>query len=147
MTASASETKSGADGLTWQVTLRTIAMPADTNPDGAIFGGWVMSQMDLAGGMLAQQHAQGRVVTIAVDGMRFHKPIAVGDAVTCYAALLRVGRTSLTVKVRVEVERYSRSSGARHGVVDLVTEAQLSFVHVNHDGRPIPLPSLSAASA
>ncbi len=85
--------------------VRTLAMPADTNPSGDIFGGWVLAQMDLAAGIVAAQRAQGRVATAALDGMSFHKPIQVGDLVSCYAKVARIGRSSMTVQVDTFVLR------------------------------------------
>src|ERR1700751_4581611 len=85
--------------------LRAIAMPADTNPHGDIFGGWLLSQMDLAGTTVASRRACGRVVTVAVTAMTFHRPVYVGDEVTCYAEVVSVGHTSLTVKIGSFVRR------------------------------------------
>jgi acyl-CoA thioesterase YciA len=85
--------------------VRTLAMPADTNPSGDIFGGWVLAQMDLAAGIVAAQRSRGRVATAALDGMSFHKPIYVGDLVSCYAKVIRVGRSSMTVLVDTYVLR------------------------------------------
>jgi acyl-CoA thioesterase YciA len=79
--------------------VRVIAMPADANPNGDIFGGWLLSQMDLAGGSLAAQRARGRCATVAVDGMVFHEPVFVGDEVSCYGELVKTGRTSMTVRI------------------------------------------------
>ena len=79
--------------------LRAIAMPADANPHGDIFGGWLLSQMDLAGGTVAARRARGRAVTVAITGMTFHRPVFIGDEVTCYADIVEVGRTSMAVKV------------------------------------------------
>ena len=79
--------------------LRAIAMPADANPHGDIFGGWLLSQMDLAGGTLATRRAKGRTATVAVTAMTFHRPVFVGDEVTCYAEIIKIGTTSITVKV------------------------------------------------
>src|SRR5882757_6354017 len=84
---------------TCEPALRTIAMPADANPAGDIFGGWVLAQMDLAGGVIAHRRAQGRAATVAVTGMTFHLPIFVGDEVSCYAEIVKTGRTSVTVKI------------------------------------------------
>ena len=81
--------------------LRTLAMPADTNPNGDIFGGWIVSQMDIAGGILAKETAQGRVVTVAVDSIQFIKPVEVGDVVCCYGQLERIGSTSMTIRLEV----------------------------------------------
>src|SRR6266699_4178766 len=79
--------------------LRAIAMPADANPHGDIFGGWLLSQMDLAGGTVATRRAKGRVVTVAITAMTFHRPVFVGDEVSCYAEIVKVGRTSIAVKI------------------------------------------------
>src|SRR3974390_106169 len=79
--------------------LRAIAMPADAQPFGDIFGGWLLAQMDLAGGTVATRRAKGRTATVAITGMHFHRPVFIGDEVTCYAEIVRVGRTSITVKV------------------------------------------------
>src|SRR6516164_6747482 len=85
--------------------LRAIAMPADANPHGDIFGGWLLSQMDLAGTTVATRRSKGRAVTVAITGMTFHRPVFVGDEVSCYAELLKVGHTSLTVNVQSWVRR------------------------------------------
>src|SRR6266849_11078579 len=85
--------------------LRAIAMPADANPHGDIFGGWLLSQMDLAGSTVATRRALGRVVTVAITAMSFHRPVFIGDEVTCYADIVKVGRTSITVKVESWVRR------------------------------------------
>ena len=79
--------------------LRTLAMPADTNPNGDIFGGWIMSQMDIAGGILAKETARSRIVTVAVDGFKFLKPVKVGNVVCCYGRVLRVGTTSIAIEL------------------------------------------------
>ncbi len=113
-----------------QLFSRTIAMPADTNPSGDIFGGWLMSQMDLAGGTLAIQEAHTRVATVAVDSMSFLRPVKVGDEVSCYCRLLRRGRTSLMVHVESWVRR-SRSNECYK-----VTEAAFTFVSLDEGGKP-----------
>ncbi|MGH6961163.1 MAG: acyl-CoA thioesterase [Dongiaceae bacterium] len=113
--------------------LRTVAMPADANPNGDVFGGWVMAQMDLAGAVVAVRRAKGRVATVAVDAMTFHRPISIGDIVTCYASVTRVGRTSIRVEVETWVER--RADGA----VEKVTEGQFTYVAIGPDGRPRPV--------
>ncbi len=113
--------------------LRTIAMPADTNPQGDIFGGWIMSQMDLASGYFAGRQAGGRVATVAVDGMTFHKPVSVGDDVSCYCEVLRRGRTSVTVNVQTWVQRHQT------GRVEKVTEGRFTFVALDDNGRPRPI--------
>ena len=109
--------------------IRTIAMPADTNPNGDIFGGWIMAQMDLAGGSAALRRAGGRVATVAVDSMTFHHPVHVGDEVSIYAKLLSVGRSSL----RVFIEAWRRG---RDGGMNTVTSATFVFVAIGADGRP-----------
>ena len=114
--------------------IRTIAMPADANSNGDIFGGWMMSQMDLAGGVAAVQRAQGRIVTVAVDAMTFHLPVNVGDLVSCYAEVTRVGRTSLTVKIDAWVQRRI----GRH--MERVTSGSFTYVAVDEKGRPRPVP-------
>ena len=114
--------------------IRVIAMPADANPNGDIFGGWLLSQMDLAGGSLAVQRAQGRCATVAVDGMVFHEPVFVGDEVSCYGELVKTGRTSMTV--RIEAWRRHPPSGASRKV----TEAIFTYVAIGEDRRPRPLP-------
>jgi acyl-CoA thioesterase YciA len=114
--------------------IRVIAMPADANPNGDIFGGWLLSQMDLAGGSLAAQRARGRCATVAVDGMVFHEPVFVGDEVSCYGEIVRTGRSSLAI--RIEAWRRNFHSGA----VRKVTEAVFTYVAIGEDRRPHPLP-------
>jgi acyl-CoA thioesterase YciA len=114
--------------------LRAIAMPADANPHGDIFGGWLLSQMDLAGGMAATRRAKGRTVTVAITAMTFHRPVFIGDEVTCYAEITKVGRTSITVKVE---------SWVRRGIGEeqiAVTEGIFTYVAVGDDRRPCPVP-------
>ena len=114
---------------TGQPTIRVTALPADTNVYGDIFGGWLMSQMDLAASSVASRHAAGRAVTIAVDGMTFHRPVFVGDEVSVFASLDEVGRTSM--KVAVEAWRRDRHSDD----VNLVTRARFTFVAIGQDRR------------
>lgn len=113
--------------------LRTMAMPADTNPAGDIFGGWLLSQMDLAGGVVSRQRAQGRTATVALDAMVFHKPVLVGDLVSCYADVEKVGRSSITVHVQAWVDR------DRTGESLKVTEGVFTFVALGPDGRARPV--------
>ena len=120
--------------------IRTIAMPADANSNGDIFGGWMMSQMDLAGGVAAVQRAQGRIVTVAVDAMTFHLPVNVGDLVSCYSEVTRVGRTSLTVKIDAWVQRRI----GRH--MERVTSGSFTYVAVDDKGRPRPVPPDNTAN-
>ncbi|MDB3935198.1 acyl-CoA thioesterase [Granulosicoccus sp.] len=115
------------------VALRTIAMPADTNPNGDIFGGWILSQMDLAGGTHAFYAAQGRVATVAVTGMVFHKPVNVGDEVSCYCATERLGTTSITVRVETWVRRKRLSEEEQ------VTEGLFTFVALDSEGKSRPV--------
>ena len=113
--------------------LRAVAMPADTNPHGDIFGGWLLCQMDLAGSIFATRRAGGRVVTVAVTAMNFHRPVLVGDEVTCYCDIEKIGRTSITVKIE---------SWARRGIGDTaikVTEGVFTYVRVGADGKPQPV--------
>jgi acyl-CoA thioesterase YciA len=114
--------------------IRTIAMPADANASGDIFGGWMMSQMDMAGGVAAVRRAKGRVVTVAVEAMTFHRPVLVGDLVSCYAEVTRVGRTSLSVRIDAWVER--RIGGA----AEQVTSGTFTFVAVDEARMPRLVP-------
>jgi len=120
--------------------IRTIAMPADANSNGDIFGGWMMSQMDLAGGVAAVQRARGRVVTVAVEAMTFHLPVNVGDLVSCYAEVSRVGRTSLTIKIDAWVQRRIGSN------LERVTSGRFTYVAVDEKGKPRPVPAEAPAS-
>ncbi len=114
-----------------ELALRTLAMPANTNPSGDIFGGWVMSLMDLAAGLAASEHANGRVVTAAVSRLNFLAPVKVGDAVCCYASLTRVGRTSMVF----DIETWTLPQ-RRRGERLKVTEAEFTMVAVDEEGRP-----------
>jgi len=113
--------------------IRVIAMPADANPNGDIFGGWLLAQMDLAGGNLAVQRARGRCATIAVDGMVFHEPVLVGDEVSCFGEVIRTGRTSITI--RIEAWRRNLASSE----VRKVTQAIFTYVAIGENRRPRPL--------
>ena len=119
---------------------RTLAMPADTNPLGDIFGGWIMSLMDCAGKMSATKVAGGRVVTAAVSNIAFLAPIKVGDTVCCYTDVARVGRTSVTLDVEVWVLRQGQGDRVK------VSDAEFTFVAVDADGRPRPLADLPASA-
>lgn len=117
--------------------LRNLAMPADTNPNGDIFGGWIMSQMDMGGAILAKEIAHGRVVTVAVESMTFIRPISVGDVVCCYGQCVKVGRSSIQVKMEVWVKKVSSEPiGERY----CVTEAVFTFVAVDDKGKPREIP-------
>ncbi|MBF0784317.1 acyl-CoA thioester hydrolase YciA [Muribacter muris] len=116
--------------------LRTLAMPSDTNANGDIFGGWIMSQMDMGGAILAKELAKGRVVTVSVDSMSFLRPVSVGDVVCCYGKCVKVGRSSMQVKVEVWIKQVYEGVKDRH----CVTEALFTFVAVDKNGRPRPVP-------
>ncbi|HYD55372.1 MAG TPA: acyl-CoA thioesterase [Burkholderiales bacterium] len=115
--------------------LRVVPMPADANQNGDIFGGWIMSQVDIAGGIVAGRIARGRVATVAVKEFVFKQPVQIGDVLSFYAEVVRVGRTSVTVNVEVFAER--RPSDP---TVVKVTEATLTYVAIDSNGRPRPLP-------
>ena len=119
-----------------QPVLRIVPMPADTNAHGTIFGGWVMAQVDLAGSVPAYDRAQGPVVTVAVNSFVFKEPVFVGDLVSFYARVCKVGRTSITVDVEVFAQRGRRG----HSEAVKVTEAQLTYVAVDEERRPRPVP-------
>ena len=118
-----------------ELAIRTVAMPGDTNPNGDIFGGWVLSQMDMAGGMIATRRAQGRVATVAIATMSFHHPVYVGDEVSCYGEITRIGNTSITIKIESWVRR------GRGGEEIKVTEGTFTFVAIGDDGRPRKVPA------
>jgi acyl-CoA thioesterase YciA len=118
-----------------ELTVRTSAMPADTNANGDIFGGWVMSQMDLAGGIASRERAHGRVATVAVNAMHFIGPVRVGDVLCVYTRVGRVGRTS----VAIEVEAWARRFQTR--IREKVTQATFTFVAIDDEGRPRPIPA------
>jgi acyl-CoA thioesterase YciA len=120
--------------------LRTLAMPADTNANGDIFGGWIMSQMDIAGGILAKEIAVGRTATVAVDGMKFHRPVKVGDVVCCYGEVERRGTTSITVHLEVWVRPALRENEDPHSRFK-VTEANFVFVAIDERGQKRALPT------
>ncbi|CAM5277749.1 MULTISPECIES: acyl-CoA thioesterase [Sphingobium] len=118
--------------------VRVIAMPADTNPHGDIFGGWLMSLMDSAAGSVAARYSHGRAVTIAVEGMTFHRPVIVGDEVSVFATLKSVGRTSM--KIDVEAWRRARHDDRSYRV----TQATFTFVAIGEDRQPRSVPPLPA---
>ena len=120
-----------------ELELRTLAMPADTNPSGDIFGGWVMAQMDIAGGISAWNRADGRVATVAVDGFTFHRPVYVGDVVCCYTDIVHVGKTSIQILVSAWVLRGRRPENSIK-----VTEGTFSFVAIDGDGKKRDVPPL-----
>lgn len=118
-----------------QPAIRVAAMPADTNSAGTIFGGWIMSQVDIAGSIAALERARGRIVTVAVNSFEFHQPVFVGDLVSCYAEVIGVGRTSITVKVEV----YAQRSPAKVETIK-VTEAVLTYVALDENRKPRAVP-------
>ena len=115
------------------LTVRTIAMPADTNANGDIFGGWVMSQMDQAGGIAAVERSKGRAVTVAVEAMTFIRPVRVGDVLCVYTRIGHVGRTSMRIEVQAWARRF------RTQTREQVTEATFTFVAIDDEGRPRPI--------
>ncbi len=116
-----------------QMLLRTLAMPADTNANGDIFGGWIMSQLDLAGGILAKEISSGRIVTVSVSSIAFKKPVKVGDVVCCYGECTKIGRTSMSINLEVWVKPIKVD-----GIGDRfqVCEATFNYVAIDSDGRP-----------
>ena len=117
-----------------ELVIRTIAMPADTNPSGDIFVGWIISQMDLGSGSLAAKVARTRVVTVAIESMSFLHPVCIGDRVACYARVEKIGRTSMVIPVEVWVQRYMS------GEELLVTKGVFTYVALGPDGKPTPVP-------
>ncbi|ODS90793.1 MAG: acyl-CoA thioesterase [Comamonas sp. SCN 65-56] len=118
-----------------ELVLKVIPLPSDTNGNGDIFGGWVMSQVDLAGSVLCARVAQGRIATVAVNEFIFKQPVRVGDLLSFYSSVLRTGRTSITVQVEVFAERIRAQ-----GQYVKVTEARLTYVAIDDEGRPRVLP-------
>ena len=126
---------SSGDGIVprGELASRVLAMPTDTNPKGDIFGGWIMSLMDMAGKMSATAVANGRVVTVAVDRIVFRQPVQVGDVVCCYTEIVRTGQTSITLSIEVWAMRQCQGERLK------VTDATFTFVAVDDQGRPRPL--------
>ena len=122
-----------------ELVLKVIPMPADCNANGDIFGGWVMAQVDLAGSVLPARYTQGRMATVAVNEFVFKHPVRVGDILSFFSKVTRIGRTSITVKVEVYAERFSDQ-----GRYVKVTEATLTYVAIDANGRPRPLPKPQA---
>ncbi|MEM6669339.1 MAG: acyl-CoA thioesterase [Pseudomonadota bacterium] len=125
---------------TGELAVRTVAMPADTNANGDIFGGWVLSQMDIAGAVCARQRARGRVATVAINAMSFIRPVQVGDVLCVYAQLAREGRSSMVIHLEAWALRIF--SGKR----EKVTDGEFTFVSIDEAGRAHPLPSIDEAS-
>jgi len=113
--------------------IKVVAMPRDTNAAGDMFGGWIVSQMDLAASLQARKLTASRIVTVAIDNLVFHKPVNVGDCVICYATTEKVGRTSMTIKIDLMVERRGIEPEEK------VTEGRFVFVAIGKDGRPVPV--------
>jgi acyl-CoA thioesterase YciA len=118
--------------------LRTLAMPADTNANGDVFGGWIMSQMDIAGGILAKETARSRVVTVAVDSFKFLKPVNVGDVVCCYGRVQRIGTTSIAIELEVWVKSVLSTTEDEWPRFK-VTEAIFTYVAIDEDGNKQPI--------
>lgn len=122
-----------------ELLLRTSPLPGDTNANGDIFGGWIMSQMDIAGGMMAIEITGGRGVTIAVDAMKFIKPVKVGDVVCCYGKVTKIGTTSVTIRLEVWVKPGFREMNVdRENAFFMVTEASYTYVAVDSEGKKRP---------
>ena len=126
------DTPAGPKG---ELTLRTLAMPRDANTNGDIFGGWVLSQMDIAAGIIAGNRAAGRVTTVAVDAMKFIRPVKIGDVLSIHGTITRIGRTSMAIDIEAWVLR------DRRGAAEKVTEAVFTYVAINEAGRPRPVPA------
>ncbi|MCT4556482.1 MAG: acyl-CoA thioesterase [Pelagimonas sp.] len=120
-----------------ELTLRTVAMPADVNVNGDIFGGWVLSQMDIAAGIVAAGRAKGRVTTVALDAMKFIRPVKVGNVLCIYGEISRIGRTSMAISIEAWVLRDV------YGEREKVTEALFTFVAIDAEGKPRPVPDIS----
>ncbi|CAL4321755.1 Acyl-CoA thioester hydrolase YciA [Buchnera aphidicola (Eriosoma grossulariae)] len=116
-----------------EMVLRTLAMPKDTNAHGDIFGGWIMSQMDMGGAILAKEIAKGRVVTVSVNGMVFLKPVNVGDVVGCYAKCIKIGNSSITIHVEVWIKKIT---SVPIGYFYRATEAVFIYVAIDENGEP-----------
>ncbi|MDE2228802.1 MAG: acyl-CoA thioesterase [Alphaproteobacteria bacterium] len=115
-------------------TLRAIAMPADSNARGDIFGGWLLSQMDLAGGSAAMRRTKGRVATVAITSMTFHKPVFIGDEVSAYTEVVKIGRTSLAIRIEAWARRFAAEETVK------VTEGLFTYVAIDADRKPRPVP-------
>lgn len=118
---------------TGELVIQTLAMPTNTNPNGDIFGGWLMSQMDLAAGILAKQRSRGRAATVAIDSMSFLQPVHVGEIVSCYVELIHLGHTSMRIKVEVWKENFTTGKKIQ------VTVGTFTFVAIDEQGRPRPV--------
>ena len=117
-------------GPSGDLSIRTLAMPADTNANGDIFGGWLLSQMDIGGGIFASKVTNSRTVTVAIEAMNFRKPVYVGDVVSVHANLVRIGKTSITVRLEAWVMRYKETNSI------LVTDGNFTYVSIDGQGHP-----------
>jgi acyl-CoA thioesterase YciA len=124
-----------------ELSIRTLAMPADTNQNGDIFGGWLLSQMDLAGSIFAYKITKSRNVTVAIEAMTFRKPVFVGDVVSVYASIVRIGRTSITVRVEAWVQRRNEEQTI------LVTDGNYTYVAIDDHGHPQPIAAQAPVTA
>ena len=129
-----SETAANAAEPRGALTIRTVAMPADTNANGDIFGGWVLSRMDQAGGIAAVERARGRVVTIALEAMTFIRPVKVGDVLEVYTEVESIGRTSMKMHIEAWARRFQTHAQEK------VTDATFTFVAIDDNGKPRPIP-------
>ncbi|MGI8975709.1 MAG: acyl-CoA thioesterase [Thermomicrobiales bacterium] len=127
------KTMKGIDMNDGELVIRVVAMPADTNPSGDVFGGWLLSQMDLAAWVEARQHTPHRLATVAMDNVALHRPVYVGDCLLCYAKVERIGRTSITIQVEAMVERVDG------GATEQVTEGRFVLVAIGPDRKPVPI--------
>ncbi len=116
-----------------ELAVRTLAMPADTNPNGDIFGGWVLSQMDIAGAIIAGKEAKGRTVTVQVETMTFHRPVHVGDVLCCYVEVIKIGNTSLKLKIEAWAMRNFDPDRVK------VTEGIFTYVAIDENRKPRPI--------
>lgn len=116
-----------------ELAIRTLAMPSDTNPNGDIFGGWVVSTMDLAGLVIAKRYTRRRIVTVAIESMSFIAPVHVGDTVCCYGELIKIGRTSLQIKMETWAVGYVKGDHKIH----IVTEGIFTYVAIDENGKPV----------
>ncbi len=122
-----------------ELVMKVIPMPADCNANGDIFGGWVMAQVDLAGAVVPARHARGRMATVAVNQFIFKQPVRVGDILSFFSSVTRIGRTSVTVQVEVYAERFMAQ-----GIYVKVTEASVTYVAIDESGKPRPIPKPDA---
>jgi acyl-CoA thioesterase YciA len=116
-----------------ELVIKVVAMPCDTNPDGDMFGGWILSQMDLAAYLHARKLSSTKIVTVAIDNIVFHRPVLIGDCLICYAVVEKMGRTSVTIKIEAMVER------KQSHMQEKVTEGRFTFVAIDGDRKPTPI--------